>query len=947
MKLDLTKLKDNLKLIVICIPIVILLIFVDNKKINTSLARNMNKDLSKGSLVINEVMTSNKGVYVDNDGKAYDWVELYNGTDNDINLKNYGLSDTSEEKVKWLFPNVTIKSKGYLIINLSEIEQDGLYASFKLKKSGGEKLTLRASSGEIIDSVKTLNIPKNNSMMRDENGEWIITDEITPGYENSEEGRKKFIESLNGDDDSLIITEVLPNNKGNYIVDNKLPSYIEVTNNSEDTINLKDYYISNDIRKPFLCRLPDKELKPNEVYLMYADGIDEDEHVSFELEKKNGTLYLSKKGKIINKLEYNDLNNGTALIYDDDNYIESSDISPGYLNDMDGKEKYQKSLKLPKELIINEVMTYNTKYLSQNGGKYYDWVELYNNTGKIINLRDYSLTKDKGDYSYKLPDINLNKNEYIVLMASGNESLSNSDYKHIDFKLSNYEGLYLYHDNKLIDSMYIYNIPKNYSYGRGKQGGYYYYKESTPNKINDKNGVIEVSYAPIFSKEAGAYNNVDNLEIELKGNGKIYYTLDGSDPNKNSTLYTKPIKIDKTSTIKAINYVDKAVPSEVVTNSYIINENHTLPVLSITIKENSFNKLNYSPNSDITEVAHAQLLDGDNSFSIDCGMKVFGGESRSLPKKSYALKFKKEYGGVLKSKVFQNRDAYEYKTLVLRSGSQDMTGSMFKDELVSSIIDDYGTIDVQANKPIILYVNNKYHGIYYIREKIDEDFITNHYNVNNDKTNIIRIDYDVTTGSSKPLTDLVQYTNTHNMKDDKVYEEVTKKLDIDNYIDLWIAQLYSNDYDIRNVRFFNNPDIDGGRIKTIGYDFDFAFEQYPDNYFIWMTDPSGMGYFKINNSLLINLFKNDKFKTRFIERLGFSLKNIYTYEHVTNNYKKYYNVIEKEIKRDHERWNISYDSWTLKCIYISTFLNDRNILIKNQAKQFFGLSDKDMKKYFE
>ena len=56
-----------------------------------------------------------------------------------------------------------------------------------------------------------------------------------------------------------------------------------------------------------------------------------------------------------------------------------------------------------------------------------------------------------------------------------------------------------------------------------------------------------------------------------------------------------------------------------------------------------------------------------------------------------------------------------------------MTGSMFKDELVTSILDDYGTLDVQANKPIVLYVNNKYYGIYYIREKIDEEFIKKYF----------------------------------------------------------------------------------------------------------------------------------------------------------------------------------------------------------------------------
>ena len=166
MEIDKTRLKDNIKLLAICIPVLALLFFLDNRyAAKTNLSTDFKStDIEVDGLVINEIMSSNKGVYVDENGKLYDWIELYNGTNSDINLKNYGLSDSLDEKVKWLFPDVTIESKGYLIIYLTEMETDGLYAPFSLKRTGGENLTLRSSSGDIIDTVKTLNVPKNKNI---------------------------------------------------------------------------------------------------------------------------------------------------------------------------------------------------------------------------------------------------------------------------------------------------------------------------------------------------------------------------------------------------------------------------------------------------------------------------------------------------------------------------------------------------------------------------------------------------------------------------------------------------------------------------------------------------------------------------------------------------------------------------------------------------------------
>ena len=78
-----------------------------------------------GSLVINEVMASNDGALGAPDGGVYDWIELYNGNDYEINLKNYSLSD-QENKGRWAFPEVSIGPKSYLIVYLTGKTQEGL-----------------------------------------------------------------------------------------------------------------------------------------------------------------------------------------------------------------------------------------------------------------------------------------------------------------------------------------------------------------------------------------------------------------------------------------------------------------------------------------------------------------------------------------------------------------------------------------------------------------------------------------------------------------------------------------------------------------------------------------------------------------------------------------------------------------------------------------------------
>ncbi len=75
---------------------------------------------------------------------------------------------------------------------------------------------------------------------------------------------------------------------------------------------------------------------------------------------------------------------------------------------------------------------------------------------------------------------------------------------------------------------------------------------------------------PVFSLEAGTYDDFIELELSTKGVYNIYYTLDGKDPVKNGILYKEPIKIEEEGIveIKAVCVNEKSVTSEVASNKY-------------------------------------------------------------------------------------------------------------------------------------------------------------------------------------------------------------------------------------------------------------------------------------------------------------------------------------------------------------------------------------------
>ncbi len=968
MEFNKKKFRSNILFFIICIValiIILLLSLYSNKKVTLKEEDLGENEANIKKLVINEVMSSNKGTVTDSNGKVYDYIEIYNGNNHSVNLKNYGLSDVQTE-IKYTFPNIEIESGGYLIIYLSGTAEDNYHAGFKLKSSGGETLALFKPNGKVVDAINTVSLDSNTVMARNENAEWVIQSSPTPGYANTISGHEEFIKSLTSTEDGLIeINEILPSNKGNF--KNKYgeySGYVEVRNKSDKTVNLQNYSISNSSNVVYKWSFPSISLSAGEVAVVFTSNrniIDGEElHSSFKLTSRDGIVILSNdKGKIIDTVKYENLSNGTALIKQDGSMLESNIISPGYKNTLDGIKSFQKEYtKVPNDLIVNEAMSNNYSYLPQNAGNYYDWLELYNNSGDTIKLSDYCLTTNTDTMCmYKLPDVELKKGEYYIVIASGDENLSNNSYKHSNFNISDTQSLYVTKSKSVIDSMYVSNIPNGYSMGRSGSFGYYYFSSPTPGAPNG-NGTQAISYNPVPSIKSGAYNNVENVTVELAGSGNIFYTTDGSNSTTSSIKYSSPLVLRETTVLKVMSSDEGKLNSTTTTYSYIINENHSLPVISVVIDPNNLKALYKNAWTEkYIKPCSAELIELDGSgFYITAGLKLFGGATRGHAKKSFELKFKKEYGSAkLHYQVFDDVDSAIFDSLVLRTGSQDEMGTASKKTLIrdivgTALVSEYTSVDVQAYRPVAMYLNGQYWGLYFIREKVDETFVANHYNVESSKTDtdLLRIDNQIKSGSTDKYRTMLNFIDKNSMSNSANYDVIKEQIDIENLCDFWIAETWTANNDIVNTRFFSNPNIENGKWKFIFYDLDFAFYNVTKNYYSFSTQSSGMTINGYSTFLLRNLMKSSEFKQTYLERLSYNLKNTWNSENVI---KKIDDVIaeigEDEIRRNLERWGVtSYSSWQSNIEYLKSYAKKRNSYMISQAKSYFNLSNSDVEKYF-
>ncbi len=82
---------------------------------------------------------------------------------------------------------------------------------------------------------------------------------------------------------------------------------------------------------------------------------------------------------------------------------------------------------------------------------------------------------------------------------------------------------------------------------------------------------VYLASPPEFNYEEGYYTNAIPLKLTSATTGSIYYTMDGSEPNSESLLYTAPILLEEDTVINAIVVNKYGVFSTVVSKEYRVH----------------------------------------------------------------------------------------------------------------------------------------------------------------------------------------------------------------------------------------------------------------------------------------------------------------------------------------------------------------------------------------
>lgn len=81
-----------------------------------------------------------------------------------------------------------------------------------------------------------------------------------------------------------------------------------------------------------------------------------------------------------------------------------------------------------------------------------------------------------------------------------------------------------------------------------------------------------MAFAPEFGQESGRYDEVILLTMSANTAGRIYYTLDGSNPDEKSDVYTAPLFLESGEYQVAAMFVnDYGIKSDIVRSWYMIN----------------------------------------------------------------------------------------------------------------------------------------------------------------------------------------------------------------------------------------------------------------------------------------------------------------------------------------------------------------------------------------
>ncbi|MEZ5302064.1 MAG: CotH kinase family protein [Verrucomicrobiales bacterium] len=383
--------------------------------------------------------------------------------------------------------------------------------------------------------------------------------------------------------------------------------------------------------------------------------------------------------------------------------------------------------------------------------------------------------------------------------------------------------------------------------GEGFEG---YFEKPTPSAPNNR-AVLGFVKDTKFSVDRGYFTEPTEVAITTETPGAtIRYTVNGNPPTAASgQLYTGPITVSSTQTIRAAAFKDGFRETNVDAQTYLFTSDirtqsdmsaaitnnaaysaqiepglRSLPAVALSLRNSDFFDAN-GIHSIATLEGRAQEVEVSFEFfdpedgsmtQANGGIRIHGGNARTHPKKPLRLYFRSEYGpGRLGFPLFDGAPVQSFDQLILRPGGHDSWsladvfgtstfdlpahGTIMRDQFLRRTENAIGILS-PVGRYVNLFINGRYWGVYDLHERANATYFADHLGGAEDDFDVVHHpefsnqDYVVTDGTADSWQDLVDRAAA-GVTSPSAYAEVAEMLDIDSFIDHMIVRMWSGDYD--------------------------------------------------------------------------------------------------------------------------------------------------------
>ena len=503
--------------------------------------------------------------------------------------------------------------------------------------------------------------------------------------------------------------------------------------------------------------------------------------------------------------------------------------------------------------------------------------------------------------------------------------------------------------------------------------------------------LVAQSEGVVFSQSGGFYSQSFLLSLECYySNHIIRYTTNGNRPSSHSARYEEPLWLDEhlfsSSEIfkipiapESIMYVPDSVShaivvraavfdendnciSKVYTNTYVIENlcgsNNSLAVLSICADslalfdyntgifvpgvnwdasnpEESGNYL--QKGREWERLANVEFYEpnGHRGINQECGLRTQGNRARVYPNKGMKIYAREEYGSKrFRHKFFDDSPLESFKHLVVKPYSTLYPFVGVQDNICSRLALRLN-MEAPHSRPVRVYLNGEYWGIYFLQEKLDEHYLSDYFDIDKSRCNIMKNwEEEAEYGSVEGFFQLLNWLETADLSVDANYESLSNVIDIENFIDYFIFETFiaNKDWPANNMQCWQ---VEGGKWRWMFFDGDCTMLEDDFDVFGNLSGVDGWSWPSSERSTLMfrRLMQNDTFRVKFSTRLHELCSTDLSYETTAPNLYEVRDAIRPEIQAQSDRFGQlpSVDFWSWGVNLVDAFLKQR---IESYTKQF-------------